>query len=229
MKNLIYQYFDKELPIWAKISSKMFKEYANSCNAEYLIETKCTFSLKSPYFEYLKLIYDKQFDEYDNILFCDLDVIPEKKDNIFKIQFEDIAMVAERQYPNMTAIPGSVNKNMQKAYNNALEIFKIKGIKDNGIYLIFNSGVILWSKKGRKKARKVFDNWEKWFNGLSNVQIKLDQYFINSQLNKLDYKELPLKWNCYPRVRWKEGYFPNDACFLHYTNKKKLLIEEIYK
>jgi lipopolysaccharide biosynthesis glycosyltransferase len=228
MRNLVIQFFDKDLPKWADISSRLFNSYSKAVGCEYIVDTKKEYAKVSPYFEHLKLIYDPAFEQYDRILYVDMDVIPETHQNIFLENIQDVGVVAERNYPHMTTVAGFTTKENQKAYGSALSQFKLEGIKEAENYIIFNSGVILWSKEGRMKARKSFMPWDQWFNGIKQPQMKLDQPFFNSQLNKLDYTELPLKWNCYPRVRFEKGHFPSDANFLHYTNKKKQSIEEIY-
>jgi len=227
--NLIYQCFDKELPKWAQISSTKFRKYSEHVGAEYLCETKSVFAPMCPYYEHLKLIYDPLFEKYDKILYCDLDVVPEKQENIFDVPIEDVGMVAERQYPNMTTTVGFTSPDNQKMYQRGIAQFGLKGIQENGKYIIYNSGVILWSREGRMKARRSFIEWYKWWKEITaSKQMKLDQPFINSQLEKLNLTELPLKWNCFPEVRWQPSYYPEDRCFVHYTNKKKIMIEEIY-
>ena len=57
----------------------------------------------------------------------------------------------------------------------------------------------------------------------------LDQPFINGQVSAhLNYTELDLKWNCYPRFRFYPDKIP-PMNFVHYTGGKKKFIEELYK
>ena len=59
----------------------------------------------------------------------------------------------------------------------------------------------------------------------------LDQTYITGQITKnLNYTELDLKWNCFPRYKFHEDQIPTNMNFIHYTGgePKKKLIEELY-
>lgn len=230
MKTCIFQFYnDKKLPTWAQIGSNKFKEYANKVGADYIFDSESKFSPDCPYYENLRVVYDQDFDQYDKILYVDMDVIPESFENIFDLHIKDIGMVAEIKYPHMTTNPIFTTPGNQKLYEESLTRVGLKRNKIKDQYIIYNSGVILWTKEGRLRAQKKFMNWKDWFKAVKHKDMKLDQPFINSQLAYLELTELPLRWNCYPRERWEKGYFPKDAVFVHYTNKKKKWIEELYK
>jgi len=230
MKTLVYQYFDRELPVWAKISKERFEAYARMHGADYEFKNALNYT-GNPYFEHLELVYDQRFLDYDRILYVDMDVIPENLEtNIFERPVNDVGLIAEKLYDGMSEIPFFVTKFAQSNYKKCLRKFGLPEYKtSSGSEVIFNSGVILWTRNGLIKARKHFMDWKVWFDGIRDHNLKLDQPFINSQLTKFDVTELPLIWNCYPRTRWEPGRFPEEAIFVHYTGMKKLAIEEIYK
>jgi lipopolysaccharide biosynthesis glycosyltransferase len=234
MRNLIVQYYDqKPLPKWAEISKNKFKIYADKVKADYLFYDEMEFCPEVPYFENLNIVYNERFMDYNNILYVDVDVIPENmEENIFDELIEDIGMIPEYKPVGMNADPFHMLPNVEMEFRK--QCFRIgapvkRPASARAPYLMFNSGVMLWSREGRMKARKRFGWWKDWYDGCDMSQLKLDQPFITSQVVKyLDYTELALKWNCFPKFRFHEGMAPKEMNFVHYTGGKKKYIEELY-
>jgi len=232
MKTLIFQYYiGKDLPEWAQISKDRFKKYSTATNSDYFFTNSSTYS-DNPYFENLRVVYDSNFDDYDRILYVDVDVIPENfTENIFEVDIKDIGMVPEYRPPGMNADPLFMLPNYELnwrhiALQNNIPVVTPKTVKAN--YLMFNSGVILWSKEGRYKARQRFSNWQVW-NKQMNGLFSLDQPYLTGQTIKhLDYTELELKWNCFPRFRFYPDQIPANINFVHYTGGKKQMIKGLY-
>lgn len=233
-KRLIYQYYisppeEKELPEWAAISQERLRKYAKMHGAEYTFERKTAYS--SYYFAHLCLIYDDKFKKYDKILYVDADVIVENFDeNIFDNHVDDIAAVPEYRVPGMVRDPSFMTDVWEKEYRLLADHFECPIHKPKSIeapYLMFNSGVLLWSRAGLHAARKKFMNWKKWYNrGVK--QLGLDQPYLNSQITKhLKYNELSFKWNCLPRTIFEPDQYPK-VNFVHYTFTKKDQIPGLY-
>lgn len=236
MRTLIYQNYtskDGKVPDWAEISIAKFKKYAMGVGAMHLTKFKNTFA-HDPHFEYLEIVHDDKYLDFDRILYVDVDVVPERDDNIFDIDMEGyhIAAVPERRYPGHLREPGMQLKGNRNQFQRAAKEHGFDFIQRpewNNEYLIFNSGVLLWTREGLQQARKTFSPWETWYKQYGG-QFRLDQPYLNAQILKhMKYKELEMKWNCMPRIRFEEGTFPDDAVFVHYTSKKKLLIPGIYR
>jgi lipopolysaccharide biosynthesis glycosyltransferase len=234
LKKLIFQYYsgDQALPGWADESIKRFKYYSKLHNADYIFTSKSTFSPECYYFEHLRLVYDDYFKVYDRILYADVDVIVDQFDeNIFDQNINEIGMIPEYKAPGMNANPVFTLSNYHAKYKDLTEKFNLPIVKPKSVtsdYLMFNSGVILWTRAGLEKARSSFMDWKKWNNEVPGF-FGLDQPFINGQVTKhLNYTELPLKWNCFPKFRFEPGHEPKDAAFIHYTGTKKKFIEEIH-
>lgn len=236
MRTLIFQYYIGDLPDWAQLGVERFKKYAESVGADYLFSNSSDFC-ENPYFEHLRLVYDDQFLKYDKILYADVDVIVENfEENIFDISIKDIGLVPEYKAEGMNATPLFMTDNYIKLWKNITQNlqFNVPLLKPKTIdaqYLMFNSGIILWSREGLIKAKKDFDSWRKWnFLLKGNSHMCLDQPYLNGQVAKyLDYTEMPLKWNCFPRFRFFSGKEPKEMNFVHYTGSKKQFIMELYK
>ena len=108
MRNLIFQYFipynDHQthlnesgigLPSWVNIGKTSAEKYAEVIGAEYMFSDQKFMFSELNVFESLRVIFNKKFDEYDNVLVLDVDMIINTKENIFDIPVGDIAMVHE--------------------------------------------------------------------------------------------------------------------------------------
>lgn len=235
MKKLIFQYYIGKLPDWAKTSIKRFEKYAKVIDAEYLFSNTANYS-GNPYFENLRVVYDRDFLKYDKVLYADVDVIVENfQEDIFDTKIKDIGLVPEYTAKGMNATPLFMTKDYVdywKRITTELQ-FNVPYLKPKTVeaeYLMFNSGVILWSRAGIIKAKQNFDYWRKWNYVLrENPHLCLDQPFITAQVSKyLDYTEMPLKWNCFPRFRFDSDQIPEEINFVHYTGGKKKYITELY-
>ena len=80
MRNLVFQYyipyesFDADMggvnmPEWAKAGQRSAMAYADACGAEYMLSHDRYFTHLDPRLDSLRLFYDSQFEQYDNI-FC---------------------------------------------------------------------------------------------------------------------------------------------------------------
>ena len=105
MKNLIYQFWNGNVPYYAKCSSSMMKSYADYVGAEYRVDYNSSY-VKSGSPEYMNCfrpIHDISFHEYDNVLFLDMDIFPVEniKDNIFEVNHNGIAVAQEIGMPEI--------------------------------------------------------------------------------------------------------------------------------
>lgn len=230
MTNLIVQYTDKKLEDWSKISTSHFRKYADKWGVEYEFSNKLEFA-DVHYFDNLKIIYLDKYDKYDKILYVDVDMAIENFDiNIFDEKIEDVGICLEYYSKNMKKMPRFYEKAVENEYRNACGRFDLNVIRrfsGSTGYTMFNSGMILWSKKGRTKARDRFMDWKLWNSKFKN-QMSYDQPYLTSQItNHLDYTELKYSWNCPPLYRFDNP--PDDMRFIHYTGGKKKLMRGIYQ
>jgi hypothetical protein len=245
MKNLVWQYFiGKKPPEYVSCSWDSFRRYAKRHNLEHITSTDQyiqeydkddeNHKLAIRYFEILRLIYDPQFDAYDNILYVDSDVIavPDAP-NIFDIECKHVACWTERHSPGSIAGPGyrkgsDKYKQVEKAFrefNAPLIDSEMSGAPTR----ILNSGVIVFSKEARILARRTFDDWILWFDRIWYPKwITLDQLYIAAMFNKykFDVKEIDDKWNV--TLEW----YPPNKCpksyFYHFSNAGKKDIVPFY-
>ena len=78
-----------EMPSWAKAGSKSAKQYAEQCDAEYILDHNRYFKHLDPRLDALKVIYDPQYDKYDKIL------IHEGKTNIPHLAFRCLTGITQ--------------------------------------------------------------------------------------------------------------------------------------
>jgi lipopolysaccharide biosynthesis glycosyltransferase len=252
MKNAIFQYFlpangvgklkhyknETGIPEWGQYSVAHFAKYAESNNADHHFFTESFVNATSNYFEVCRVFLDPMFDQYDKVLYTDIDVMPKDiSQNVFDIDVKDIAGWPEFKHREMTADPkwraSTSLKNRYKHFGS--ELVKPKTVK-NDIRMI-NTGVVLWSKEARLKAREMFDDYEKWFhykNKLLDSSVRdgghsshcLDQPYLNAMWTKYDFDvlEIDMKWNRFPM---KDENYP--CVFAHYVNDSRFNIPSTYE
>ncbi len=234
MKTAILQYYigAGEVPGYVKISSSKFKQYADMHGCDYIFDTTSKLNPTNPFFEHLRILQDPEFEKYDRVLFIDVDIIPEVlTENIFDEEIKDIGAVPEFTPKGRLSRAGHDFPHKHKAFKAACASFNIPVVQPKTVTcetLIFNSGVLLWSREGIIKAKNTFLHWPEWNNRFIG-QMSLDQPYMTGQIVKhLDYTELDYKWNSHPRMKFAEKDVPKNMNFVHYTGKKKTLITELY-
>ena len=234
------KWFDSpDAPDWAQYSIEYFKQYAAKHDADYYFSTERTVNTEN-HFEHMRVCYDPLFEQYDKVLYVDVDVMPKNMEaNIFDVDVVDLAGWPEWRHPDLDVqpnwhkIPASLT---QRFADFGAQMVKPKTI--NAPVRIINTGVLLWSQQGRKKARE-FDKPDKWFrhkNPVLDQSIShkvvghssncLDQTYLNAMLNKfkIDVTELPIEWNRFPTKN------ENRACnFAHYVGPHRRNIPTIFE
>ena len=246
MKNLVFQYYIPyemndadlggiEMPEWAKAGSRSAKAYADICGAEYILDHTRYFQHIDPRLDSTKLIFDEKWDEYDNILSIDLDMLISTRHNIFDFIIGDVAMVHE-----LGVHTGGPARWMQRVMD--VPLYQ-RGIIAYGKHLFgekwmfpksekypeerfryLNGGLQLWSRKGRQKAREHFTSLDDYIIHTRYTE----QMYINLQLSQpvFDVVELDTSWNRLP-YQW-----PNkqpDGKINHFLARTKFNMPELEK
>lgn len=179
MRNLIYQYFlpypndPNPFPKWVEIGVDSARKYAEHIGVEYMFYDKPYMNSVINVFESFRIIFDESFDQYDNILLLDVDMIVNTKENVFEeVVVEDVGMVHELGVKNRPPVPGAkfdqqfwynyfhhpysgVVTYARKYLSVDFEWKKPKSHRKEP-FAMYNGGFQLWSKQGRLKARKKF-------------------------------------------------------------------------
>ena len=217
------------------LSAKSFREYARDIGVHHQYSTKQVFTAGKTgstvlLFECLRIIYDPIYDRYDKIAFIDSDIICNTRENIFdQTNGYDVTGVFESEIRSGT--DGGYNT---WDYSDKIKKQLITKYERNGIPIVptespyrpscvttFNTGVLVWTKEARLKARECFDDWYEYMaDGDKHGDpfwLNNDQPFISGQLTKhgFNIRSIDQKWNDTP-THWKDdrGY---DMNFLHYT------------
>lgn len=217
MRNIIYQYWDGELTPGNIAGIEEMKSYAERIGVEYLFEYNPKFfncyGQYSPHFGALKIFLSDQFKEYDNVLFCDTDVIPVKdlSINIFdQYSNYDLAIVEEWNQPEIRLqYPGQIDNKHDERWVSILEKefggFKYpriyNDIYDKHLPRVFNSGVVLYSKTGIEKLKNTYDVLNKYIDLMNKYGMpsfySSDQPYINFLLEykHLNWITMDYRWN----------------------------------
>lgn len=221
----------------SEISKKSFAIYAKKIGVDHHFSTRQVYTKgssgapRSYLYECLRVIYDPIYDKYDNVLFADSDIIANTEENIFDL-VDDHEMYGIYESEIRTGNGGGYNSwdFKDKQFEQIKTKFDRLGLPVRGLespfrpsrFAMLNTGVVLWTKEGRMKAREHFDDWKIFFyDGLTHRDmdwVNNDQPFISSQILKHDMKLkcIDQTWNDTPNHYlsyddWK------DQNFLHYT------------
>ena len=229
MKNLIYQYWTvmpgKKMPQGVEVGKKFMSDYAKSIGADYKFNlnpkwanNKCSIP---EYYNAFEPIYNPEFyEQYDNILFCDLDIIPvdNLNENIFEQDIEEIGICREKHKEKLRAASVSgINSRGDEIWASICKrVWKTDMPRNEENNLkIFNSGVVLYTQKGMQKAREGFVPFEEYITKISanhgtgrlNRFYSIDQNYLHAMLHIADinYTEMNEGWNSYVHYHGKAG------------------------
>lgn len=208
MNKVIYQYWRGEIPNYVHAVRRLFSDYANQIGAEYVFEHNPTFirALNATYYSALRPVFDRRFHRFDKVLFADMDVIPIDglQSDIFAEKTAHIAMAEEVEQPalraNMTGKIRSENDLKWAAVAEKIWDCKIRRDEEQRP-LVFNSGVVLYSREGLKLARKYAPGMSAYqlrmkFAGVPKFY-RLDQNYLNlvASMPQIEFTRLDGHWN----------------------------------
>lgn len=248
-KNLLFQcwihkeYEENRKPKYAQISSLLMKKYAEDCGAEYVFYNEPFFHEYCVWLhtthEKMRIIYDESFDEYDTVVYVDTDIIPHSNaKNIFEEVKETSAYIEsyEKGMVGGAVLPADVETtntrfalDLFEAHNLTpieIDVPKEAGTKFKKIYKWYNTGVMVWTKEDRIRAR---NEWQHFYNFKQSTHKKFtqtDEGWYNIQVKKHNFpvKNLDIVWNTTP-LFYQHGKIPH-AEFYHFSGGKgKDLIE----
>ena len=208
MSNLIYQYYEGKVTTGVAAGVLLMKDYAERIGAEYIFDDNQGWIKSNPYYGAFRPVIDPEFDKYDNILFADCDIIPIDglTDNIFdEMNGRDVLIAEEWNQPearakyNVGGITGARDNEWaewaKRTYGASVPR------TEDGRVRVFNSGVVLYSKEGRKKFRTLVGNFElsvtNYINGASRFPrfYTLDQNYLNVMMCGVNWGLLDYTWN----------------------------------
>lgn len=217
------------------LSAKSFQIYSDKIGCKHHYSTKQVFTKGKTgstalLFECLRIVYDTMYDQFDKVAFIDSDIICNTEENIFD-QCGDYEVTGVFESEIISDKGGGYNS---WDYSDKIKKQLITKLERNGIPIVpteppyrpssvltFNTGVLVWTKEARLKAREKFDDWYSYMaDGDEHGDpfwINNDQPFISGQLTKHNFKiqSIDQTWNDTP-THYKDdrGYESN---FLHYT------------
>jgi len=231
----------------ADLSAESFRIYADKIGAQHHYSTKQVFTEGQTgstvlLFECLRMIYDTLYDEYDKVLFADTDIICNTEENIFDVVEDGIDVTGVFESDIQTSKGGGYNtwdyneeiyKQLKEKYERSnIPIVPTKPPNRFSKVTTFNTGVLVWTKEARLKARECFDSWLDYMKDGDEhgdpFWLNNDQPYISGQLVKhgFNIQSIDQKWNDTP-THWDDdrGY---DMNFLHYTGggNKVVMLED---
>ena len=210
MKTLIYQCWDGKERSGNLAGQALMKAYADKIGSDYVYEHNPQFrtDLGSYSANYGKFKPIYEYNDYDFVMYADSDVVPKDdcKENIFEGFDAELGICEEPNAPltrNKHTIGGGINNANDEKWVELIEKkwpVKMPRTK-SGLPKVYNSGMLLWSNDGMKKARDKFYDFAKYVKLMTAFKMPpfytCDQPYIHAMLEvcKFDWKTMPYKWN----------------------------------
>jgi hypothetical protein len=208
--NLIYQYWNgDEPPPGALASVANMREYAEQIGAQHRF-CHNDFFVKAPQYknhtDSLRPLHDPWFDSFDKVLFLDADVfaVDGLSESVFDVPVSGIGICAEPHQPEFRdgrkhRICGDNDRKwarfVSKKWNCSVPM------DNKGRPMVFNSGVILYTREGVDLARKHFIPLKEYVLGVTAQKLPVfyaaDQNYIHSQLFRpgMGMTRMSCDWN----------------------------------
>lgn len=214
MKNIIYQYWQGPDKPGVSTSVKLMREYANRIGADYRFDNNITIAgnvCSVPiYYEPANPLIDTSFDEYDNVALIDIDVFPVEnltEDLFAQLDGQDAGICTEPQQPifRQTYDVAGINTSNDKKWSAILKNeWNIQySVDSKNRPMVYNTGVVIISKKGIEKIRKTWPSFEDYIkvmrkNNLPKFYSLFQDYFSAFIHHKdFNFKAMHNGWNSY--------------------------------
>lgn len=207
MKTLIYQFWKGTVPAYARLSSRLFAEYAQRHGADYRFDENPDFfqGKYSEYYHALRPIYDDVFLAYDRVIFVDCDVYPKAaaSADLLSCDVGHIGMVEEVAPEIRDARPRWLNdRNDHRWATVCAGVFRARPPRfPSGQTRTFNSGVIVYTREGLTAARRRFPNLTVYSTVMRVALLprfyRLDQNYLGMGCFRkgMEFTVLDQRWN----------------------------------
>jgi len=202
MTNLIYQCWHGDIPRGAMVSRTLMQNYAKRIGAEYRCDVAEKKATADAYFAMLRPVTDPSFDVYDKIAVLDMDIYPVDglTRDVFDEDCGDFAMAQEPHQPEFRSWPvvPFITSSQDDDWASRFDVDFPRD--ENGRLIVFNSGVVLFSKSGRRRLRQQMwpiPTFQKLTMGLHPFY-RWDQHYMHAMafvLPGIDFRELSVEWN----------------------------------
>lgn len=237
-KNLIYQYWLGNPGPAVQHGVANMKAYAERIGADYIFKTNPGWAQKycdiPQYYNAFEPIWNDDYHEkYDKILFADTDVftVEDLSENIFDEDVKEIGICDE---PHKEESHLTTNSHINTAADEKWNDLMVQRFgtemprNEKGNLKIFNSGVVLYTKEGREKARKNWVPFKEYITACRmagcNRFYSIDQNYLHAMLiiGKHDFTQLHNGWNSYVHFDGDSKTIPRAVVDTR-TNETKLV------
>lgn len=244
MKTLIYQFWKGEIPAYARLSRRLFRDYADRHGADHFFEENPTFftGKYAEYYHALRPVWDEDLLGYDRVIYIDADVFPkaDASADLFTLPVNHIGMVEELAQPELRKGRKSPirhgNDMRWAAFGSAFFHSTPPRLADRSPR-VFNSGVIVYTREGMMAARQHFPDIKAYVMAMRLAILprfyRLDQNYLGIACFRAGMKFTPLeqRWN---RILEQgdigEDYRAREAkpdtAFVHWQVRNRREIEE---
>ena len=170
-------------------SKKSVQQYAKRYGADYELIDEPNDPTKHPWCERFRLFHEDKYDQYDAILYLDIDVICRRKaPSIFRYAKRDTFLAANRLPENQWIIDLWKRHAMNNPVQPVDDLNKF-------VHYQFNSGVLLFGQDTREHLHKR-TNWERMENWYWKDQMELSHICMEAEeAGEFKFERLPWQYN----------------------------------
>lgn len=210
MKHLIFQSYHGPLKPGTIAGIDNMKEYARRIGAAHMLDLDQRFTRDMvdapavPYFDRFRPVYDYVFSYCEKVAYVDCDVFATDrlKQSIFDHPVGDFALAPEPDQPAFRMASHSAIRTARDEIW-ASRVKRLWGWTmprdEQGRLLVFNAGVILWSREGLQKCRTGFLPMGEYRRALRHVGdfYARDQNYIHAMAfsGRFNFTPLDVEWN----------------------------------
>ena len=183
MKNIIYQCWQGYMRSGCLASKGNMEAYAARIGSDYRFDENPNIAGKiceiPIYYEWLNVMLDEAFMEYDNVMSIDMDVFTVKnlEQSIFEEPFDEIGICTEpfqpdyrANLPDRSRICGKKDETWAAAIKDKWNVDLPRNEKN--LLKVYNAGVVVFSNKGLREAKEKFIPFQEYIDFIRSVKYK---------------------------------------------------------
>jgi hypothetical protein len=195
------------MPPGAQHSTELLRHYAPRVGAEYCLDVNDpVMGANAKYFDRLRPLFDRFFDQFRLLLYLDMDIFPVRglTENIFEEPCADIGMCEEVGMPEYRdGRKKHINGNADRVWADLVEreFGSVIPRDEKGRVRVFNSGLIMWTRDGIEKARQCFVPVDQYIAAVKATNLSsfyaIDQNYMDAMVHmpSVNFTELSPEWN----------------------------------
>lgn len=204
MRHCIYQHWDGPMPQGEVAGSAAMSQYAARIGTEYRFDRDAGyFPGVKPAYGRFRILHDPSFEAFDHVMYADTDVWP--VDGLAESPFDgfdaDLGICTEPLQPLLRRTSGTsiCTANDERWAEIVRRCWGAEMPRIDGLLTVYNSGMQVWSRPGRDRARREFVPFPEYIRAMKGLPpfYAMDQNYLHAMafVCGLKVQHLSNDWN----------------------------------